>query len=82
MYRFAIYSPLRAWKKGDYPLSPFLHLSVGTYSKEQEHILLSAQLMTEREIDEVVDQLRNELEDFRKEAKNELKSLREKMRAK
>ena len=80
MNRLALFSPLRAWKKGEYPLSPFVHLSVGTYSLEQEHILLSPQLMTAKEIDEVVDQLREELEEFRKKAKNELKSLHEKMR--
>lgn len=79
MYRFSLLSPLRAWKKGDYPVSPFVHLSLGTYMSEQDHILLSAQLMTDKEVDEVVDSLKGELDEFGKVAKRELRELREKM---
>jgi hypothetical protein len=79
MYRFSLLSPLRAWKKGDSPVSPFVHLSLGTYMQEQDHVLLSAQLMTDREIDEVVNSLKGELDEFGKTAKKELKELREKM---
>jgi len=80
MHRFAIYSPLGAWKKGDLPTSSFVHLSAGMYSEEHDRILLSAQLMTESEIDHVVDELKKELEEFRTKAKKELQSLHEKMR--
>jgi len=38
--------------------------------------------MTNREVDECVDQLRKELEKFRKEAKQELTTLHERMLAK
>ncbi len=79
MHRLAMYSPLHARKEGDYPLAPFLHLSVGTHSEEQGHILLSSQLMTDSEIDYVVDEMRQELEEFRKNAKRELKSLLDQM---
>ena len=79
MQRFSIYSPLRQWKKGDMPVSPFLYLTVGTYSKEDDNVLLSPQLMSDPEIDEIVAQLKAELDEFGKKAKRELKSLREKM---
>ena len=79
MNKFAIYSPLGVWKKGDYPISPYLHLSVGNHFEEEGNILLSAQLMTSREIDEVVDQLNQELEEFRNNAKKELKVLQDRM---
>ena len=79
MHRFTIYSPLGVWKKGEYPTSPFLHLAAGAYSEQHGHVLLSAQLMTDSEIDEVVDGLKKELEEFRTKAKKELKSIQDKM---
>ena len=83
MSKFEMYSPLRARKKGDNPVSPFIHLSLGYHATSDDgHILLSAQLMTNREVDECVDQLRKELEKFRKEAKQELTTLHERMLAK
>jgi len=75
MYRFSIYSPLRQWKKGDIPVSPFLYLKAGTHSKENDNILLSPQLMSDPEIDEIVAQLKVELDEFGKKAKKELNSL-------
>lgn len=80
MNRFSLYSPLQAWKPGDYPLSPFVHLSLGTYMVEQGRTLLSAQLMTEQEIDEVVRNSKAELDEFGKLAKNELRDLKSKIR--
>lgn len=82
MHRLSIYSPLSAWNKGDHPISPFLYLSLGTYSGHQGRILLSAQLMTDSEIDYAVDGLKDELEEFRNKAKKELKYLHDKMRNK
>jgi len=79
MHRLSIYSPARKWKKGDLPTSPFVYLTLGAHSKDNDNILLSPQLMSDSEIDEVVTQLKAELDDFRKKAKKELKSLREKM---
>lgn len=79
MHRLSIYSPLKKWKKGDLPTSPFLYLTVGTHSKENNHILLSPKLMSGREIDEVVTQLKAELDEFGKKAKKELTSLQKKI---
>lgn len=79
MQRFSIYSPFRQWKKGDMHVSPFLYLTVGTHSKENDNILLSPQLVSDTEIDEIVAQLKAELDDLRKKAKRELKFLKEKM---
>ena len=73
MHRFSLYSPLSAWKKGDYLTAPFVSLSLGTYSTSEEgRVLLSPELMTDREVDETVDQLKSELEEFRRSAKQEL----------
>ena len=79
MHKLSIYSPLRTYKKGGYPVSPFVHLSVGIHSASEENILLSPQLMSDQDIDETVEKIHRELEEFRKEAKRELKTLRKKM---
>jgi hypothetical protein len=78
MYRLALHSPLRGWNKGEFPISPFVYLSLGYRSEDNGHTLLSARLMRDSEIDEAVDQLKGELEEFRKKAKEELKSLQQK----
>jgi hypothetical protein len=67
-----MYSPLRTWKKGEMPLPPFVSISVGTHSESNGQIFLSPQLMSDGEIDYAVDQIRDELEEFRKVAKKEL----------
>lgn len=80
MYRLRLYSPLRKWTKGDVPLSPFVHLSIGTYSRTKgDDILLSPQLMTAKEIDYTVDSMKKELEEFRRKAKKELPILKAKI---
>jgi len=75
MNRFSIYSPLATWKKGQYPVAPFLRLSVGFSSEKDGNVLLSPQLMTEKEVDETVDGLIKELEEFRRTTKKELESI-------
>ncbi len=83
MHRLSIYSPLSKWKAGDSLASPYVHITVGTHSStEGEHVLLSSQLMSDQEIDEAVDQMISELEEFRKMAKKEINSLKSKMRNK
>ena len=80
MHRLRLYSPLKKWKVGDYPLSPYVHLSIGTYSQTKEgDILLSSQLMSAKEIDEVVNSMKKELEVFRKKAKAELLTVKAKI---
>lgn len=80
MRNFTLYSPFRQWKKGDPLSSPYVHLSIGTHSVSKEHILLSPRLMTDGEVDETVERLKEELEEFRKKAKKELRDLRAKIR--
>ncbi|MCO6057965.1 hypothetical protein NG726_14960 [Pseudomonas sp. MOB-449] len=79
MDKLALHSPLHSWKKGQYPVNPFVYLSVGTHHEDDGRILLSAQLMTDVEIDHEVDSMIKELEEFRKKAKKELRMLRVKM---
>ena len=71
MNRFSIYCSI--------PTSgskPFVHISIGYYTKEKDHILVSPELMTEREIDESIDLLLEDLEKARTRAKRELLRLR------
>lgn len=76
MHRLSIYSPERKQNKSDYPISPYVHLSLGVYSSAEDgNILISPQLMSHQEIDETVDQLIAELEEFRQKAKNEIDSI-------
>jgi hypothetical protein len=80
MNKFAMYSPLRSWKKGELPADPFVSLEVGMHVESDGRRILTPQLMTDAEIDYEVDGLIKELEQFRKAAKKELLSLRAKMR--
>lgn len=79
MHRLAMYSPFKAWKKGDVPLPPFVSISVGTHSEANGQIFLSPELTSDGQIDYAVDQLKDELEEFRKAAKKELRTLKTKM---
>ena len=75
MTTISLYSPLSDWKVGDYPISPLVHVSLSSYSQQGDQILLSAQLMTENEIDAAVDRLKEELEAVRKAGKRVLKKI-------
>ncbi len=79
MKSFVLFSPFRQWKKGEYPGSPYVYLSLGTHANSEEHILLSPKLMTDGEVDETVKQLKEELEEFRLKAKKEIRALRAKI---
>ena len=75
-----MHSPMREWKKGDYPVSPHVSISLGTHSSTSDgKVFLSPLLMSDLEIDEAVDGIKSELEEFRRKGKRELKSLRKKM---
>lgn len=62
-------------QKGDYPFTPYIYLSISEYSEENGKICVSRKLMTDREIDEVVDRLIKQLETARKKAKRELNTI-------
>ena len=64
-------------KKGDVPFKPCLSIYLSEHFKDSEgHILLSSQLMTDKEIDEAVDSLKAQLEKVRKSAKLKLKKVK------
>ena len=79
MPKLSLHSPLHSWKKGEYPVSPFVYLCVGAHEERDGEILLSAQLMTDSEIDHEVNSITKELEEFRRRAKKELHMLRARM---
>tara|TARA_R110002074_G_scaffold366065_2_gene539921 strand:+ start:52598 stop:52849 length:252 start_codon:yes stop_codon:yes gene_type:complete len=81
MNRLSIYSPFKNAIKSDYPTSPYLHLAVDNHSTTKDGvILLSPRLMAPIEIDETIEQIKNELDEFGIKAKKEIKQLKEKMR--
>jgi acyl-CoA reductase-like NAD-dependent aldehyde dehydrogenase len=75
MSRLSVYSPLATWKKGEYPITPFVHVAVAFHSEADGQVLLSPPLMTEKEVDDEVDALVRELEAFRQSAKKELATI-------
>lgn len=82
MKSFKMYSPLRSWKKGELPVSPFVAIAVGAHTSSDGLQFLTPQLMTDTEIDYEIERLISELEQFRTSAKNELRKIRAKMLAK
>ncbi len=72
----ALHSPLHGWKKSQPKVSPFVSITLESYSESDGHVLLSAQLMTDAEIDHAVDARIKELEQVRKAAKAELRTLK------
>lgn len=79
MHRLTIYSPIRAWQKGDMPTNPVVYIELGTHSIQNGHALLSSALASEGEVDEAVTQLKSELDEFSRMAKRELKASHKKM---
>ena len=54
------------------PTSPILVMQVAEYVREDGNVLLGPHLMTPREIDEMVDRVIADAEEFRRMAKHEL----------
>ena len=68
-------------RKGDLPFTPFAHVWLSQHSADAAgRILLSPQLMTDKEVDESVDRLIGQLEKARKKAKKDLQDKKEKLR--
>ena len=76
MHRFALYSPPRGTLAQQLPVSPFVSLVVASHVAQAGELFLSAQLMTDSEIDFEVDALIKELEVFRTSAKKKLRALK------
>ena len=65
-------------RKGDKPFTPFVHIHLSEHQSDSKgHILLSPQLMTDKEIDEAVNSLVKQLENVRKKAKLKLRKAKE-----
>lgn len=79
--KFGVFNPLRGWKKGDVPNDPTVSiiLAEGYFSNSAGEICISTTLTSDSEIDYAVDQLLENLEAVRKEAKQVLKVQRNKM---
>ena len=65
-------------KKGEMTFPPYLHIHLSEHFSDSEgHILLSPQLMTDKEVDESVNLLVMQLEKVRNTAKLKLKKAKE-----
>ena len=81
MKHFSLYSPMKDWKKGDYPVSPFVSVGLSDHVEERGEQLLTAELMADSEIDYAVDGLVAELQTLRVKAKAELRKRQQAMLA-
>jgi hypothetical protein len=78
--KFNTYNPYKTWKFGDFPCDPVVYISIDNFQRKDERFILSSSLASDGEIDYVVDQLINDLESTRKEAKRILLKQREKIK--
>lgn len=67
-------------RKGEIPFAPFLYIYLSEHFNFEDRILLSPQLMTDMEIDEVINSLIMKLEKVRKKAKTELRKAKKRGR--
>ena len=74
--RFGVINPFQKWKKGDLPCDPTVTISLNQWGMKDDIVTISATLASDSEIDFAIDQLRNDIESVRKEAKRVLKSQR------
>lgn len=59
MFDFKLVAP----KDGDYPFTPFIHIVLNSFSTDSDgSVSLSAQLMTDQEIDYRIQSLKDELD--------------------
>ena len=70
--KFGILNPFDKWKKGDFPCDPLVYISLSSYGKKNNHIILTGSLAHEDEIDYAVDRLKFDLELARKDAKKKI----------
>ncbi|EXI86903.1 MAG: hypothetical protein AW11_02896 [Candidatus Accumulibacter regalis] len=78
---FAVYNPLRKWKKGDLPGDPIISIVLNEiWTNNEGRIAVTATLANDSEIDYAIDKLQKDLESVRKESKHVLKTQNEKMR--
>ncbi|MGQ7818817.1 hypothetical protein ACUTAH_24635 [Metapseudomonas furukawaii] len=78
MHHFAVFSHPKQKKTDEFrvPNSPFVSIALGWhFTLPSGEILLSAQLMTESEIDHAFDSLEKELDEGRRAAKKKLREL-------
>ena len=70
MSRFFVFRNLKDWKSGDYPVNASVSIGVADHLVlSTGEVLVSAALMTEREVDFAIDGLIKELEQVRRTAK-------------
>ncbi len=78
--QFGVINPFQKWKKGDLPFDPIVTIALNQWGTKDGIVTISASLASDSEIDFAIDQLKNDLESARKEAKRVLKNQREKVR--
>jgi hypothetical protein len=75
MSKFFVFRFLKNWKPGDLPMNAAVSIGVVDQSvRPTGEVLISAQLMTDQEVDFAIDGIINELEQIRKSAKAAIKA--------
>lgn len=58
IYKLALSSPLRKWKKGQMPISPFVYLSANSaFDAENNEFFFSAHLTPDNEVDVAINNM-------------------------
>lgn len=79
--KFGVLGILDDWEKGDIRGDQMVNIILNSHSSIRKGIIcISPQLASDREVDEVVDQLIRDLESVRKEAKKNIRSMNTRMR--
>ncbi len=72
--RFGIYNPLQGWKSGDLHADATVFVVLNRSSTVGENLVcVSPSLASDKEVDEVIDQMIKDIEKVRREAKRVLK---------
>lgn len=75
MSRFFVFRYLKGWQPGDLPSNASVSIGIADHAVLRTgELLISAQLMTDQEVDFAIDGLIDELEQLRKTAKANIKA--------
>lgn len=81
MSKFLLWRSVAKWKAGDVPTGAVVAVGIADQMEVDGELLISSHLMSEREVDEAIDNLVAELEQLRRTAKATIRSDNDKVLA-
>jgi len=81
MNRFLLWRSLAKWKAGDMPAGAAVAVGIADHMEVDGELLISSHMMSEREVDEAIDNLVAQLEKLRRKAKATIRSDNDKVLA-